>query len=85
MFFLTQLNVGQLQFDSGRMIPASKYGQQEEELQLELSDEEKQIETKLKVRIGNDHLKTGVREWQLSILQILTIYYFCLYSQFVAP
>ncbi|KAK2165320.1 hypothetical protein LSH36_52g08014 [Paralvinella palmiformis] len=43
------LNVGQLQFDSGRMIPASKYGQQEEELQLELSDEEKQIETKLKV------------------------------------
>ena len=33
------------------MIQASKYGQEEEELHLELTDAEKQIETKLKVRL----------------------------------
>ena len=37
------VNVKQLQFDSGKMISASKYGQAEEDLDVEFSAEEQQM------------------------------------------
>lgn len=44
-----QLNVQQLQFESGKMIPAAKFGQADEGADLgELSDEEKAMEGAIK-------------------------------------
>lgn len=41
-------NVTQLQFDSGKMISANKFGQAEEEVQIEFTDAEREMEQKLK-------------------------------------
>ncbi len=46
-----QLSVKQLQFENGKMIKASKYGQEEEDVAIELTDEEKAIEAKILVGI----------------------------------
>lgn len=44
-----RVNVGQLQFDSGKMIEAGKYGQPEEDIQLELTPEEQEMADTIKV------------------------------------
>jgi formyltetrahydrofolate dehydrogenase len=43
------VNVAQLQFDDGKMIQAHKYGQQEEEVALDLTPAEAEMEGKIKV------------------------------------
>ena len=49
----SQLSVKSLQLGDGRMIPASKYGQADEEkAAIELTDEEKEMEKKLIVSSG---------------------------------
>lgn len=45
-----QVNVKTLQLDDGKMIPANKYGQtSEEQVELELTDEEKKIVENIQV------------------------------------
>lgn len=50
-----QLNVKTLQFEDGRMIPAGKYGQSmDAEEKLELTPEEQEMATTVKVNCGDD-------------------------------
>lgn len=44
-----QVNVRQLQLESGKMISASRYGQQDEVVEIQLTDAEKEIASKIKV------------------------------------
>lgn len=46
---VSQVNVKQLQFESGKMISASKYGQAEENIDIEFSAEEQQMADSIKV------------------------------------
>ena len=49
-FFFCQLTVKTLQLEDGRMIQAAKYGQDEEAAEaIELTEEEKVMEAKLRV------------------------------------
>ena len=48
-----QFNVKQLQFADGKMIGAEKYGQQEEELKVELTPEEEGMAQNIKVSSGH--------------------------------
>ena len=43
------VSVKQLQFESGKMIEASKYGQEEEEIELHLTPEEEAFSKEIKV------------------------------------
>ena len=44
------VSVRQLQFESGKMIEASKFGQQEEEVEIEMTSEEQKFPAHIKVR-----------------------------------
>ena len=47
--YVFQLNVSQLQFESGKMIQASKYGLDEEEVEIELTEDEQKMAGHIKV------------------------------------
>ena len=48
---MLQVNVKQLQFDDGKMIKASKYGQAEEDVDIEFTEEEQQMAEKIMVSV----------------------------------
>ena len=51
LLFCVQVNVKQLQFADGKMIGAEKYGQQEEEIKVELSPEEEKMAQTIRVLV----------------------------------
>ena len=84
IYCIFQLNVKQIQFESGKMIPAHKYGATEDEANIELTEDENKMVDAIKVGLINKtvHEKHTIKcdAWNLELYMLIYIMFRNLHS-----